>query len=84
MELSSVGTVAKICANHEGIRNNIVMAASSSETQHYVSAKDYKEQPLPSKKLSFSIYQTGGCLDPIKCLDTLEKRNVLHLPEIEP
>jgi len=84
VEFSSVGTVAIVYASHEGIRNSTVMAARCSETQHYVSAKDYKEQPLPSKKLSFSIYQTGGCLDPIKCLDTLEKRNVLHLPEIEP
>lgn len=60
------------------------MVARFPETQHYVSAKDYKEQPLSSKKMSFNIYRTGGCLDSINCLDTLEKRNMLHLPEIEP
>jgi len=62
----------------------MVMVARYSETQHYLSAKSYKEQPLFSRKISFTIYRTGGCFDPIKCLDTLEKINILHLPEIEP
>jgi len=51
----------------------MVMVARCSETQHYVSAKGYKERPLSSKKMSFSIYRTGGCLIPIKYPDTLEK-----------
>jgi len=62
----------------------MVMVARYSETQHYVSAKGYKEQPLSSKEMSFSVYRTEGCLDPIKCLDILEKRNILYLTEIEP
>jgi hypothetical protein len=84
VEVSSVGIVVSVLAIHEGIRNSTVMVARYSDTQHCVSAKGYKEQPLSPKKISFSIYRTEGCLDPIKYLDTLEKRDVLHLPEIEP
>jgi hypothetical protein len=62
----------------------MAMVARYSETQHCVSAKGYKEQPFSSKKMSFSGYRTGGCLGPIQRLDTLEKRNILHPPEIEP
>jgi hypothetical protein len=84
VEVSSVVIVARICGRHEGVRNSIVMAARSSESQHYVNAKGQKQSQLSSKRMSFSVYRAGGCMDPIKSPDTLENRYILHLPEIEP